>query len=349
MVGDFHSNHRLRLALIGTGIASQSHLLDVVTSEDMAVVALCARRYDHAAQVASDFGVPAIYTDVECMLHEQHPDAVVIATPPSVLAAQTAACLFAGAHVLAEKPLVTRHRELMALRQALTLSGRSLVVGYTRRYRHAWSCARDWITTGAIGRVKSINCRWCGPYHERYGPSASSYRSRPEERIAGVLLDTGSHIIDAVLCLTGEIGILTNIHIGLDRHQAVDIETSLVIHQSSGAIVSIEIAQGPDTEHKVVKIEGESGEITLTEDGATMIDPLGKTMYVADLYTRRPVDDLRAIWHRQPTLGASLKEAQTVSAFLIHAYALAKRPLFCDSHPWQRPRAKARAKPSGAC
>lgn len=313
----------------------------------MEVVAVCSRRPEPARRVAADFGVPSVYSDLRAMLAEQTLDAVVIATPPNVMAAQAAASLLAGLDVLAEKPLATNRRQLDELGRALKESGRNLIVAYTRRYRRAWMAARDWVSKNKIGSLRTIECLWRGPYRERYSSNGLTYRADPAQRVAGVLLDSGSHALDAVLYMTGMLGNVTQAELARDGTDGADISGMVSITQPSGVKVLLDFQSVlQDEETKFVRVTGDAGSIEIGDHSARLRTEDGSTSETVDEYMRRPVDDLSAVRDGECTFGASSAEAGATVLCLLQAYTLARQPLNRD---WQRPRAKAWGRLNGAC
>jgi predicted dehydrogenase len=338
---------RIRLAVVGVGIAGQSHLLDAVTSSEIEVVAVCSRRKESVEGVAADFGVSFAYSNFHAMLDEQSLDAVIIATPPNVIATLTATSLRAGLDVVAEKPLATAQHQLDNLNHVLLESGRSLVVAYTRRYRKAWSAARKWISDGQIGKLLEVECLWRGPYRERYSPTSRSYRADPSQRVAGVFLDSGSHALDAVLYLTGQIGNVLQANLIIDDMSGADIGGNVVLEQSGGAKVLLDIQDISSVEEiKTVRLIGTVGSIEVDDYSARLNTNDGSKVEILDGYWQRPVDDLLAIRKSQHTFGASLAEACETVRCLIYIYSIAQQPI---RNVWRRPRAKAWARLNGAC
>lgn len=338
--------HHLRLAVVGVGIAGQSHLLDAVTVSDIDVIALCSRQQENAERVAHNFGIPFAYSNLEHMLREQSLDAVIIATPPHVQAVQAALCLHAHLDVLVEKPFAARQHHVREVARALSDSGRFLRVAYTRRYKTAWRQARQWIATGQIGALMTINCSWCGPYRQRYSAVASTYRADPVQRIAGVVLDSGCHALDAILYLTGEVGNVCSVNLEFDEHNQADIAGMVTMTQSTNTTVTLHFQDGAHKEIQSVALEGTGGTIVIDNDGATLQRKNGATEHIADHYDRRPVDDLLAHHNGQTTYGASFVEASQTIQCVREIYRFSARPL---QPPWRKPRAKALARLSGAC
>jgi len=332
--------------VIGAGIAGRSHLLDAVSSPGLDVTAVCCRRIESAASAANDFGVAHAYDDIASMLREQRPQAVVVATPPALLAQHVRMCMVAGCDVLAEKPLGTRSLHASHLRQLEAETGAQLRIAYPRRYRAAWRRAAAWIRAGRIGRLKRVECRWSGPYRSRHSPDAPTYRADPAQRVAGAVLDSGSHALDAILHLTGEVGEVEEAQIVVDDRCRTDVGCRVRLRQRRD-MQAVLILQDDrrDEERRVAVITGTAGTIVIDDREARLRCRDGDDC-CRDRDVRRPVDDLLAFSQGGVALGCTPDEAGAVLAAIGSIYRRAGTPL---PSPWRRPRAKAWARPSGAC
>lgn len=83
---------------------------------------------------ARKFGVGQSITDYQLMLDDPELDAILITTRHNAHAAQAIAALEAGKHVFVEKPLALTHEELDAVEAAYQKSGKTLTVGFNRRF-----------------------------------------------------------------------------------------------------------------------------------------------------------------------------------------------------------------------
>lgn len=117
----------LRLAIVGCGQISERFFQQVRSREDARFAATCARHLESAERKAREHGVDAWFDDVERMLDEARPDAVVIATPHSLHAAPAVAALRRGIHVLDEKPMATSLADCEAMVAAAEVSGALLM------------------------------------------------------------------------------------------------------------------------------------------------------------------------------------------------------------------------------
>ncbi|MDX3078379.1 Gfo/Idh/MocA family oxidoreductase [Streptomyces sp. MI02-7b] len=128
------TGRRLRVGVVGLGkIAQLHHLPNLDASPDFELAAVCDRSAVLTATIAARYHLPAsaTTTDHHELVHRDL-DAIVVANrhhAPVVLAA-----LAAGRHVFVEKPLCWGLDEAERIREAVRSSGRTLVVGYMKRY-----------------------------------------------------------------------------------------------------------------------------------------------------------------------------------------------------------------------
>jgi len=106
-------------AILGTGWISEAFYAASLSS-DLVLRGICSRSAETGQAFTRRIGQPDIpvYTDPEALAGAPGIQAVYIASPNSLHAAQSETLLRAGKHVLCEKPIVTRPRDLERL-QAL--------------------------------------------------------------------------------------------------------------------------------------------------------------------------------------------------------------------------------------
>lgn len=127
---------RPRIAVVGTGWWAAAHHIPSLAGYDGAdLVALCDPERARADELAARHAVPAVYADLDQLLHAGGVDAVVIATPHSTHHRLARAALDAGLHVLVEKTMTTTAADAFDLVVAAEKAGLHLSVGYT--YQHA--------------------------------------------------------------------------------------------------------------------------------------------------------------------------------------------------------------------
>jgi predicted dehydrogenase len=228
----------LRFGHIGLGGASRGHAAIVNGDAGSTIVAVC----DPSAEAQESF-VTALgeggssakrYTDCTEMLAAEELDAVVIATPHTQHAEQIRTCLDAGIHVMVEKPMATTARDARDLIEASESAGKVLAIAYQRHGDGEFIKARELIQSGAIGDVRLIHvliAQNCLSIFE----TGATWRADPELSGGGHFMDTGSHINDMMLWISGLEPKRVQAFIS-NEGNLVDVNTSLTVEFTNGAV-----------------------------------------------------------------------------------------------------------------
>lgn len=149
-----------KVAFIGTGGRSVAYAKAYAACPDIEVVALADPSVEHrqAMRVKAGLGgPPAEYGDWRVML-SKHGDlaGVVITTPNHLHAEPAVACLERGLAVALEKPLATTQSDCERILAAERMHGGRVLLGFVLRSTPLYARIRDWITSGVIGKVVSI-------------------------------------------------------------------------------------------------------------------------------------------------------------------------------------------------
>lgn len=105
----------LRFGVIGTSWITRSFISGALLTGQMQPVAVCSRDETRGAAFAADFGDLTVFTSPEAMADSGIIDAVYIASPNSLHAAQSRIFLSRGISVLCEKPITVMPDELEEL------------------------------------------------------------------------------------------------------------------------------------------------------------------------------------------------------------------------------------------
>ena len=135
------SNPRtLRVALAGAGAFGIKHLDGIRNIDGVEVVSLISRDLDKTREVARQYGIGHVTTELSESLALPEVDAVILCTPTQMHASQTLACLKAGKHVQVEIPLCDVLADGEDVVQAAQASGLVAMCGHTRRFNpsHQW-------------------------------------------------------------------------------------------------------------------------------------------------------------------------------------------------------------------
>ena len=158
-------------------------------------------------------------------------DAVYVATPVFLHAAQTIEALRAGKHVICEKPMAMNEAEALAMLAAAEHSGKTFGVAYYRRCYRKIQRAKRLIEAGVIGQpvfAELTNHMWFD------GSGARGWLFDPAKAGGGPLFDIASHRIDVLNFLFG-------------RPVSVAAQLSNVVHRypvEDNATVMIEYENG---------------------------------------------------------------------------------------------------------
>jgi 2-hydroxy-4-carboxymuconate semialdehyde hemiacetal dehydrogenase len=130
----------INVALAGAGAFGIKHLDAMKNIADVKVISVVGREYDKTKEVADKYGIAHVTTELEQSLGLKELDAVILATPTQMHAAQTMACLKAGKHVQVEIPLCDALKDGQAVVALQKQSGKVAMCGHTRRFNpsHQW-------------------------------------------------------------------------------------------------------------------------------------------------------------------------------------------------------------------
>jgi 1,5-anhydro-D-fructose reductase (1,5-anhydro-D-mannitol-forming) len=245
----------MRWGLIGTrGYAAHSAAPGIRASERGRLVAVLGRDPGTTQRFAADHGA-APFTDLEAFLAADL-DAVWIASPTWLHHDQSMAALQAGHHVLCEKPLAYSSKEAWDMVETARTNGMTLATGYQGRYVPGHRAMAELIADGIIGDVTAARTYY-GVH--RPGPPPE-WRQKRETARWGALADVGTHHIDLLRMLLGEI---TDIN-GSTGHQ-LGFETEDVGAASfrfdSGVLATLTATVNVWKMHTRVEVHGTEGSL----------------------------------------------------------------------------------------
>ncbi len=128
-------------------------------------------------------------------------EVALVATPPHTHQRIVCSLLEQGLHVLVEKPLARTREECETIAEAARASGRSVFVGYNRRYFLGWRFLKVVSDSNLAGPLLSLDAEEGSPFD---WPVGSAAIFNPEIAGGGTMLDTGVHELDLVLWLASE-------------------------------------------------------------------------------------------------------------------------------------------------
>ncbi|MCR2807525.1 Gfo/Idh/MocA family protein [Paenibacillus soyae] len=188
----------IRIGVIGAGSISEMHFGSYNKNDDAVIVAVCDLNEERAKAKAEKYNIPHVYTDYRELLENPDIDAVSVCTWNNSHAEISAAALRAGKHVLCEKPLSKTVEEALAVEQAVLESGKTLQVGFVRRYASNTRIVKAFMDNNELGPIyyaKASCIRKLG--------NPGGWFSDKERSGGGPLIDIGVHVIDLCWYLMG--------------------------------------------------------------------------------------------------------------------------------------------------
>ena len=231
----------LRLAIVGCGSIGSRHArnLRLLGAPD---VALCDLDRERAVQLAAGIGADVATDDLNALLLDYRPQAVLVCTPPASHLDVVTRAAEAGAHVFCEKPLAP---DLAGVDDCLALlegRGRFLMMGMCYRFHAGLRRLQQRIAGGTVGRLLAAQL-WSGQYLPDWHPWAD-YRTEYSAQRAlggGVLLDS-IHSFDTLRWTLGEpvevMGMLGKVS---DLEIDTEDVAAAILRLESGALVEVHV------------------------------------------------------------------------------------------------------------
>lgn len=189
-----------RIGIIGAGAVSDGYHAPVLSQMPQVRLEWV---YDLDARKASAFASRHHILRAVASLHEAPAvDAVLIAIPVGVRAEALSVALERGWHAMIEKPFATSRAAHETILARAAKVGVLVGVGFMRRFYRSTLAARELIRAGAFGPLREVLVAEGGPLRGS-GRDDSWYQNDAGAAGGGVLIETGSHLIDQVMFVTG--------------------------------------------------------------------------------------------------------------------------------------------------
>ena len=140
----------MKVLLAGAGAFGIKHLEGIENIDDASVIGLVGRRLEPTKDVAGQYGLENVFTDLAEALKLPQVEAVILCTPTQLHAQQAMQCMDAGKHVQVEIPLADSWADVQAVRQKQEDTGLICMAGHTRRFNPSHQFIHDKIQAGDI-------------------------------------------------------------------------------------------------------------------------------------------------------------------------------------------------------
>jgi predicted dehydrogenase/threonine dehydrogenase-like Zn-dependent dehydrogenase len=183
------------IGIIGAGNFTNGTVLPALKKIKANVKYISSASGLSATTLAKRYGIASVTTNYRDILQDDDVDAVMITTRHNSHASMTIEALNAGKHVFVEKPLALTIEELKAIETAYAASGKTITVGFNRRFSPFIIDAKQQIgfSDTPIHVIATMNAGFI---------PANSWVH--DMRVGGGrIIGEGCHLIDLIAYLTG--------------------------------------------------------------------------------------------------------------------------------------------------
>ena len=194
-----YSGKKLRMAIIGCGGISETHVRVLKDFPDVEIVAGVDLKPDRLKVMDEKYGIKGLYSDWNKMLEKEQPDAVNICTPNGVHSQPAIDASSAGCHVIVEKPMAMDPQQCQKMIDAAKKNKKKLSVGFQYRYHpntDFLARARD---EGRFGKIMFVKCQAL----RRRGIPNWGVFGQKQLQGGGPMIDIGVHVIEMAHYLIG--------------------------------------------------------------------------------------------------------------------------------------------------
>ena len=184
----------MRLALVGCGAVSRSYYVPALKRlPKYSVEWFVDSNIDRATELANVYGNGKASQDYQETIDSV--DGAIIAAPNFLHAKFSLDFLLKGRDVLCEKPIAVNSAEANRMIDASHQSGARLAVNLIRRKFRSYQTAKLLLSTGMLGRIRSVTCEEGRVFNWQLSSSFALDRGRAG---GGVLVDWGTHNLDSL-------------------------------------------------------------------------------------------------------------------------------------------------------
>ena len=212
----------IRIGIIGCGkIAQVRHLPEYAANPHVELAGYYDLNTQRAQEMAAQYG-GKVYDSYFDLLNDPSIDAVSICVENRSHAEITTYALYAGKHVLCEKPMAVTLAECESMVAAAERNGKHLMIGHNMRFDPVHRKAKELLDGGIIGDIITFRATMGNAGPENWSMEAGSTWFFDKQKAAmGALSDLGIHKVDLLQYLTGQKVIETTAKVmTLNKHTA---------------------------------------------------------------------------------------------------------------------------------
>lgn len=312
----------IRWGVIGAGgVAHRRTMSAIKEAKNSKLQALMVRDRGRAKKLAREHGALSYYDSVDGILSDPAVDAVYIATPVYLHCEHVIRAAEQGKHVLCEKPMGMNVEECKRMIDACNDNGVHLEVCFLLRFHPFYTEIKQLIEYGELGEIVEARATLLKQYNIEEG----LWRRDPARSGGGVLMDIGSHTIDLLMYLLGDV--LKVIALTNSQVTGWEIEdtATVLMQMQSGVQAIVDTSFAIPYSESMLEVYGTKGSAFVT---VTSSQQWGSRIYIHDSVRSdlKPYENLykpqvehfsRCVSNKEETITpgiAGLKNIQVISA-----------------------------------
>lgn len=277
-------NKQINIGLIGFGIGKLlgwsfvniPRYFTNYSKQDINIFGVCTESKSSGLKAVKELGCEFVTNDYNELVNHPEIDAICVGVPDYLHYPIVNAAILAGKPVYCEKPLSRTLEEARIMKEISESKNILIQMGFQMRYGSAMKEAKRILKEGGLGDIFSFRCNYQHSGYEDH-KRPMSWRLDSNKAGGGALFDLGSHAVDMVMFLLGEVNSViakqeTYIKSrpstkNSNEYQTVSVDdiTISLLEMESGVIGSLEatrlatgIRQGPE-----ITIHGSLGTLKL--------------------------------------------------------------------------------------
>ncbi len=230
----------MKIALAGAGAFGEKHLDALKQIDDVEVISIVGRNLEPTRTVAAKYGISHACTDLAEALEQPGLDAVILATPTQMHAAQAIQCMEAGKHVEVEIPLADSWADAEAVMAKQRETGLVCMVGHTRRFNPSHQYVHDRIEAGEFN-VQQMDVQTY--FFRRRNINA---KGEPRSWTDHLLWHHAAHTVDLFAYQAGPIVAAHAMQGPIHPELGIAMDMSIQLKAESGAICTLSLSFNND-------------------------------------------------------------------------------------------------------
>ncbi|WP_294263699.1 Gfo/Idh/MocA family oxidoreductase [uncultured Sphingomonas sp.] len=230
----------MKIALAGAGAFGEKHLDALKQIDGVEVISIVGRNLEPTQTVAAKYGIAHACTDLAEALEQPGLDAVILATPTQMHAAQAIQCMEAGKHVEVEIPLADSWADAEAVMAKQRETGLVCMVGHTRRFNPSHQYVHERIEAGEFN-VQQMDVQTY--FFRRRNINA---KGEPRSWTDHLLWHHAAHTVDLFAYQAGPIVAAHAMQGPIHPELGIAMDMSIQLKAESGAICTLSLSFNND-------------------------------------------------------------------------------------------------------